>query len=112
MAKTSLGMDENLEAALTYVLGFISGIIFFLIEKDNKTVKFHAVQSVITFGAIFIISYLLNYIPILGGLLNFLLRPISILLGLFLMYKAYKGGVYKLPIMGKYAEKYAKEIKV
>jgi len=55
--KTSLGLKENLEGALAYALGFLTGILFFLLEKESKFVKFHAVQSTLTFLAIFVIDY-------------------------------------------------------
>jgi len=45
--KTSLGLDENIEGALCYVLGWLTGIVFFVLEKDNRFVKFHAMQSIV-----------------------------------------------------------------
>src|SRR5659263_765145 len=44
--KTSMGLDENIAGALCYFLGFITGIVFLLTEKDNKFIKFHAIQSI------------------------------------------------------------------
>jgi uncharacterized membrane protein len=49
--KTSTGMEQNLEGLLCYVLGWLTGIIFLLLEKDNKFVRFHAIQSILVFGA-------------------------------------------------------------
>lgn len=49
MVKATFGLDENVASAACYVLGWLTGIIFFLMEKDNKTVRFHAMQSVLTF---------------------------------------------------------------
>ena len=46
MVKATFGLDENIASAACYVLGWLTGIIFFLMEKDNKTVRFHAMQSV------------------------------------------------------------------
>ncbi|HEX9421863.1 MAG TPA: DUF4870 domain-containing protein, partial [Pyrinomonadaceae bacterium] len=45
--KSSTGLDENIAALLTYVLGWVSGLVFFLIEKDSKLVRFHAMQSIL-----------------------------------------------------------------
>ena len=45
--KSSTGLDENLAALLSYVFGWVSGLIFFLIEKDSRLVRFHAMQSIL-----------------------------------------------------------------
>ncbi len=45
--KSSTGLDENIAALLTYVVGWVSGLVFFLIEKDSKLVRFHAMQSIL-----------------------------------------------------------------
>lgn len=54
-SKTALGIDENIEGLLCYVLGFLTGILFLVLEKDNKFVRFHAMQSIVTFLALFVI---------------------------------------------------------
>ena len=113
--KTSTGLEENVAGLLAYLLGFITGIVFYVIEKENKFVRFHAMQSIITFGALFIISIviipIIAIVPIIGwiigGLLSVLIWIITIVLWIILMYKAYKGEKFKLPIVGNIAEKYA-----
>ena len=60
MEKTSTGLSENVAGLLCYVLGWISGIVFILIEQENKFVRFHAMQSIATFGAITIIIIVLS----------------------------------------------------
>ena len=52
MEKTSIGLDENVAGLLCYVLGWISGIIFLLIEPKNNFVRFHAIQSIVVFAII------------------------------------------------------------
>lgn len=47
--KTSLGLNENIEALLAYLLTWLTGIVFYLVEKKSKFVKFHALQSAIAF---------------------------------------------------------------
>lgn len=106
--KTSLGLDENLEALLAYVLGFITGIVFWIIEKENNFVKFHAVQSTITFGAVFIIGLILGFIPIIGWILGLILWIIGIIPWILGMVKAYNGEYYKFPVVGDIAEKQVK----
>jgi len=102
--KTALGVDENIAGLLCYILGFITGIVFLLIEKENKFVRFHAMQSLMTFLGIFIISIIGGFIPIIGWIISILLVPISAILWILLMFKAYKGEKYKLPFIGNYAE--------
>ena len=91
MTKTSLGLDENIEGVLCYLAGFLSGIVFFVLEKDSEFVKFHAMQSIIFSVAIFVITTVLAFIPIIGWLLDILITFGSLALWLYLMYKAYKG---------------------
>ncbi|MGM8211230.1 DUF4870 domain-containing protein [Virgibacillus sp. W0430] len=102
--KTSSGMDQNVAALLTYVLGFITGIIFMFLEKENRFVRFHALQSIITFGGLFILNFILTAIPIIGWLIGILLAPLSIIIWILLMVKAYQGKYFKLPIVGKLAD--------
>jgi uncharacterized membrane protein len=113
MAKSSTGLDENVAGLLCYVLGWISGLVFLLIEKDSKFVKFHAIQSIVVFGAIsvaYIILAIINVIPYVG-LITIVLYPLlgllSLVLWIVLMVKAYQGQKYKLPWSGNFAEKKA-----
>ena len=102
--KTSSGIDANVAAALSYLVGFVTGIIFLLAEKDNKFVRFHAMQSTLFFIGIVIIDVVLQVIPILGALVViFLLIPLSAVVWLLMMYKAYQGEDYKLPLVGQWA---------
>jgi uncharacterized membrane protein len=104
--ETSLGMDENIEGLLCYVLGWVSGIAFLILEKSNKFVRFHAMQSLITFLSITAASMILGVIPYFGWLLSLLLWIISLLLWIIMMLKALKGEWYKLPVAGDFAERF------
>lgn len=106
-SKTSVGLDENIEGLLCYVLGWVSGIVFLIIEKKSKFVKFHALQSIITFLALFVIGMVAGWIPVFGFIISLVLWPIQIILWILLIYKAYKGEMFKLPIVGDIAEKQA-----
>ena len=66
MAKTSTGLEENIAGLLCYVLGWISGLIFLLVETENKFVRYHAVQSIIVFGTLNIAGIIFGWIPWLG----------------------------------------------
>ena len=102
--KTSTGLDANLAAALSYLVGFVTGIIFLFVEKENKFVRFHAMQSTLLFAGIVAVDLLLKVVPVLGPLVViFLVIPLSAILWLLLMYKAYQGEEYKLPLVGHLA---------
>ncbi len=115
MAKKS---DENLMAALSYLLGFITGIIFLLIEKKSKFVRFHAMQSTITFLTLTVIQWLLGFSFFMAPATAIIALPFAWLIGLVIsilgfifwilgMIKAYQGEKYKFPVFGDLAEKYA-----
>lgn len=118
LGTTSSGLQPNLAAALAYVLSIITGIIFFVIEKENKYVRFHAMQAIL-FGAAWVILWIvlgivslaLVFVPVIGWIINAViylgLGLGGFILWLFLMYKAYQGERFKLPIIGDIAEKNA-----
>jgi len=103
--KTSMGLDENIAGALTYLLGWVTGIVFIVMEKENRFVRFHAWQSIIVTGALTILFIILGVIPVIGWILSIILAPLTFILWLWLMYKAYQGEMYKLPWAGDFAEK-------
>jgi len=107
MAKTSTGLDENVAGLLCYVLGWVSGLVFFLIEKRNKFVRFHALQSIIVFGVLFLASFILGWIPVIGAVISWLISILALVLWIILMIKAYQGEKFKLPWAGDLAEKNA-----
>jgi uncharacterized membrane protein len=98
--QSSTGLDENVAGFLCYLLGFITGIVFLVMEKKSGFVKFHAKQSTITFLGLFVISLMIGWIPVIGTLILIL----SLILWLVLMIKALQGKRYSLPIVGKMAE--------
>ena len=102
---TSLGISENVEGLLAYLLGWITGIIFLLLEKDNKFVRFHAMQSIAVFVPIMILDWIVSFLPGIGGFLVWALGIISFVLWIYLMIKAYQGERYKVPYAGEWAEK-------
>ncbi|MBI2832958.1 MAG: DUF4870 domain-containing protein [Acidobacteria bacterium] len=105
--KSTTNLDVNLAAALTYLLGFITGIVFLVIEKDSKFVRFHAMQSTLVFVPLFVLRYILWSIPIVGWMIAILLWPLMFVLWIVLMFKAYQGQKFKLPIVGDMAEQKA-----
>ena len=121
-AKTSMGLEENVAGALCYLGLWLTGIIFYFMEKDNKTVRFHAMQSIVTFIPLSIIGWIFQSGILWGGygyyyygyggggilsLLGWAVWAITGLLWLILMFKAYSGEKFKLPVVGDIAEKHA-----
>jgi uncharacterized membrane protein len=101
------GLDENIAGLLCYVLTWITGLIFFLIEKDSKFVKFHAMQSIVTFVGLFIVYIILGFIPLIGGIIATIIGLLMLVVWIILMIKAYQGVKFKLPVVGDLAEKWS-----
>ncbi|MCP4653264.1 MAG: DUF4870 domain-containing protein [Candidatus Omnitrophica bacterium] len=101
LGTSSTKLEPNVAAVLCYVAGWITGLIFVLVEKENKFVRFHAMQSLILSVSVIILSL----IPILNLLVIILAIPLFIL-WIVLMVKAYKGEQFKLPVIGDLAEKH------
>ena len=107
LGKTTSGMQANLAALLSYLLGFVTGLVFILTEKENKFVRFHAMQSIITFGFLFVLGIFLPFLPVIGWILIPFVWILKLILWIVLMVKAYQGEYFKLPIAGDIAEKNA-----
>ena len=124
--KSSTGLDENIAALLSYVFGWVSGLIFFLIEKDSRLVRFHAMQSLlfnVLVGVVAIALWIVLFVVFMiaaqiSGTLATLLSLVSILVwGVFLLgilagfilclVKAFQGQYFKLPVIGNFAEKFS-----
>ena len=97
----------NTNALLCYAVGWITGLIFLLTEKEDKFIRFHAAQSLLVFGGL----NLITFIPIIGWMLAPLLVPVGLILWILLMLKAYQGERFKLPLVGDYAEQVMEKIK-
>jgi len=108
--KSSTGLEQNIASLLCYVLGFITGLIFILIEKDNKVVRFHAFQSLFLGIAIVIINIILTIIIGIIPAIYFLASLFGLamlILWIFLLVKAFQNQMVKLPIIGDLAAKQA-----
>jgi len=111
--KSIFGLNENVAAALSYVLGPITGIIVLVLERENKFVRFHALQSTLWFLFMWIVFWvvgLLGGLPLIGWLLGFVLFPVRwawrllfIASKLFLILRAFLGHEFKLPFVGDVA---------
>jgi len=107
LGPTDIGLEANVAACLAYLVGLLSGLIIFLIEKKNKFVRFHALQSILFSIVISVLLWILLWIPILGWMLSGLVMLGSFVLWIVLLVKAYQGEQIKLPVIGDIAEKKA-----
>lgn len=102
--KATTGLKPNIAALLCYVGAWISGIIFLIIEQKNRFVRFHAVQSIITFGLLSVASGLLGWMPVLGGFFQAVIGIVGFITWIVSMVKAYNGELFKIPIAGDLAD--------
>lgn len=104
--KENTKSENNITAALTYLLGPITGAFFFLTEKEDKFVRFHAFQSILFGIAMVGLNIVLSmfYIPMLTNLLEGVVSLGSFLVWVMLMWKAYNNESYELPYLGKIAK--------
>ncbi|CAH0117973.1 MULTISPECIES: DUF4870 domain-containing protein [unclassified Paenibacillus] len=103
--KTSSGLDENVAGLLCYILTFVTGIIFVLIEKDSRFVRFHALQSIFTFLPLFVAQMILAGIPFIGWIFSSLIGLLIFILWIVTMIQAFQGKWFKLPLVGDLVEK-------
>jgi uncharacterized membrane protein len=115
------GMQENVAGMLCYSLGWLTGLIFFFLDK-RPFVRWHAAQSIVTFGGLHIIMMVLDMFaagsffasPWGWGhwgtffLLHRLVDLLALILWIVCMVRAYKGERFKLPLSGDVAESLAK----
>lgn len=104
MSESSTGLDSKVAGLLCYLLGFVTGIVFLVVEKEDDYVRFHAYQSTATFLTIFVVSVVLQWLPLVGWIGSLLLGPVSLILWIVLMVKAFQGERWKLPLAGDWAE--------
>jgi uncharacterized membrane protein len=108
--KTSMGMEQNVAGLLCYLVGWVSGLVFFLMEKENRFVRFHAMQSIVVSGALTILGLVLSPLLVFAPLLAVLIWPVFyvlvVVLWIVLMVKAYQNKWFKVPWAGNFAEKH------
>ena len=100
--------NPKLLATLAYVGGLVTGAVMLAYEKHDRFVRFHAMQSVITFAAVLVMHLVLAGLPIVGMMLYLPFLVTVIGLWIVLMYKAWNGQTFKLPYIGDFAERQLK----
>ncbi|MEF2966208.1 hypothetical protein V3851_10235 [Paenibacillus sp. M1] len=103
--KSSTGLYENVAGFLCYLFAFVGGVVFLAIERRSRFVLFHALQSVVLFGGLMVCHALVNFLPIIGVVVNLLLTLLGLVLWFVLMLAALQGKWLKLPWIGDFAEK-------
>ncbi len=103
-AATSLGTTQNVAGLLAYILGWVTGIVFLIIEKENNFVRFHAMQSIVIFVPLMIASVVVGFLPIVGDALSTIVGLATLSIWLFMMYQAFQGKLCKFPYAGDFAE--------
>jgi uncharacterized membrane protein len=107
--RTLTGLKVNTAALLCYVGVWVSGIVFLILEQKNRFVRFHSLQSIMTFGALFIAGSIVVRFPVIGGWLSGVISLIGFILWIVLMVKAGQGEWFKLPWVGDFAERLAQD---
>ena len=102
------GLEPNIAGALAYLLGPVTGVLFLLVEKENRFVKFHAMQSLIAFGLLTLVAV----IPVVGWLLRsmMIIQFAWVILAAVMMYKAFNNEEYELPVVGDIARKQMEKV--
>jgi uncharacterized membrane protein len=102
--KSSSGLEPNLAAAVAYLGGIITGVVLLVVEKQDRYVRFHAMQSTVTFIAVLVVHLILTGVPVIGWVLYVPFIVGVAVLWVVLMIKAFKGERYKLPYIGDFVE--------
>ena len=105
MNRTSVfGWPENVVSALCYSVTFFSGIIILVMEKENKTVRFHALQSILWFILLSVARIVAGWVPFVGGLLGSFIVMLTFATWALLIVSAYLGKQVKIPMIGDVVE--------
>ena len=120
-SESSTGMSANVAGLLCYVGGWVTGIVFLVWEKKSTFVKFHAWQSIMTFGVLTLAHLILSRMLIdigfaswpfmnvglirAGQAFGWIIGLLMLALGIILVIQAYQGKMWKVPIAGDWAEK-------
>jgi uncharacterized membrane protein len=104
-AESSTGLSANVAGLLCYVAAWITGIVFVVLEKKSTFVKFHAWQSIMTFGVLTVAQLVLGWIPYAGWILSILIGILMFVLWIILIIQAGSGKMWKVPWAGDWAEK-------
>jgi uncharacterized membrane protein len=103
-SESTLNITQNAAGLLCYLFGWVSGIVFLVMEQKNKWIRFHAAQSIVVFAPLCILYLIFWWIPWIGWIISIIIGIFTFILWVLLMYKAYQGERFKLPLVGDIAE--------
>lgn len=114
-AATSMGIDPRIAGLLAYLLGVISGLIIFLIEKEHQEVRYHAAQSIIVSVALIVLNIavgIVSALPVIGWVITILGSLVlglgGFVLWIYLMVQGYQLNHVRLPVAGEMAEQWVR----
>jgi len=103
--KSTFGLDKNVVMAACYLVGWLTGIVFFLSEKEDPDIRFNAMQAIVFFGALNILAI----VPLIGWILSPFIMLVALVSWIVLLVKSYQGETLKLPVVGAWAQKLTKK---
>lgn len=114
--KSSTGMDPKIAVLLSYLFSWLGGLIFFLMEKENKFVKWNALQAlilgIIEVACIVVVSIMLGLIPYIGWFffswLGYVLAGVCWIFAVIAIIMGFSGKSFRIPGVCKLADKYFK----
>ena len=101
--KQTSSIPQGIAGLLAYFIPFFGGLFFLIIEKENRLIRFHAVQSILLWIVFIILAAIFSWIPII----NILLYLIILAIWIFAMYQALMERMYELPIIGELSRRQA-----
>jgi len=114
--KSSTGMDPKIAVLLSYLFSFIGGLVFWLIEKENKFVKWNALQAlilgIVEVASVILFSAILGWIPFIGWFffswLGWVIWAAAWILGIIAIIMAFQGKTFRIPGIASLTDKYFK----
>jgi uncharacterized membrane protein len=103
--RTLTSLKPGAAGLLCYLGGWITGIVFLVLEQKDRFVRFHAAQSILVFGFLNIVFLLLRPVPFIGTFFGTIIGVLAFVLWIVLMVKAGQGELFKLPVAGDLADK-------
>ncbi len=113
--KSSTGLDPKVANLLAYLFSWVGGLIIWLLEKENKFVKWNALQAlilgIVEVGSIIVISVILNSIRYIGGFffwLSYLIAGVAWIFAIICIVMGFQGKTFRIPGISKLTDKYFK----
>lgn len=115
-SRSSTGLEENTAAGLAVVTTWIGALVFYLLEKESRFVRFYALQEmalsvgIVALGIIGIVSSIIGALiklPLLGLGINSLTSAVYLICWVIMIVNAFQGKVWELPILGQWCRRQA-----